>query len=118
MLDLPRSDNGLVYIEEPVHRRNGETVDPNKLIKLGIKVGRLVESYLVFGNTVETILPATWKGGTPKEIQNGRDRDALTRPELDIVVRCLVNIAPGYHNNVWDGIGILLWAMRKAGERK
>lgn len=106
---IPHMANGLAVIEKPVHRREGETVDPNKMITLGIKVGRAVETYLVFGNEVRIIKPTDWKGSTPKKIQNARDQEKLTENERVIVSLSFRSIAAGYQNNVWDAIGIFLW---------
>jgi hypothetical protein len=117
MTRLPGSTDGLVFIEKPVNRRNGKTVDPNDLITLGIKVGRLVETYLVLGNRVRTILPTDWKGGTPKDIQNRRDWNALTGTETARLVPIFDGIAESYKNNVLDAIGIALWAARREHDR-
>lgn len=117
MSDLPAATGGRVFVEKPVHRRRGRTVDPNKLITLGIKVGRLVETYLVLGSPVQTVIPTDWKGSTPKEIQNGRDAAALTDAETAIVSAAMRGIAASFQNNTWDAIGIYLWAARRARER-
>lgn len=111
MSGLPGSTGGRVVIEKPVHRRKGKTVDPNDMITLGIKVGRLKETYLVLGNTVEVIPVTLWKGGTPKDIQNRRDAAKLTAEESRLVSKVMGGIADGYRNNVWDAIGIFLWAV-------
>lgn len=117
MKELPASGSGLVIVEKPVHRREGKTVDPNDLITLGIKVGRLVETYLVLGNQVRTIKPTDWKGSVPKAIQNTRDAAALDGPESVIVGRAMKTIPDSYQNNTWDAIGIALWAARREKER-
>lgn len=118
MRDLPPTlTGGVVFIEKPVHRRQGKTVDPNNLITLGIKVGRLQETYLVFGNDVKLIVPTDWKGSVPKEIQNARDENALNVSEALTVGRAMHEVADSYRNNVWDAIGIALWASRREGSR-
>jgi hypothetical protein len=117
MGQLPMAQGGIVTIEKPVHRRNGRTVDPNKMITLGIKVGRLVETYLVLGNEVDVIVPSDWKGGTPKEIQNKRDQGAMTPEEMTIVGPVINAVAESYRNNVWDAIGIFFWTARRQKER-
>ena len=117
MTDLPDAAGGLVIIEKPIHRRQGKTVNPNNLIALGFKVGRLQETYLVLGSKVELIWPTDWKGGTPKEIQNDRDAKALTAVESHQVRQTLATIPDSYRNNVWDAIGIALWTARRAKER-
>ena len=115
---LPEQGHGTVIIEKPIHRREGKTVDPNDLIKLGIRVGRLVETYLVFENEIITVLPSTWKGGTPKEIQNDRDwNKGLTGQERALLGPLLTQVAAGYRNNVLDAIGILLWHLKRKGLR-
>jgi hypothetical protein len=117
MAKLPASGGGLVIIEKPIHRRHGKTVDANDLITLGIKVGRLVETYLVLGNTVRTVLPTDWKGGTPKDIQNQRDWNNLQTDERRSIGAILAELAPSYRNNVLDAIGIALWAARQEKDR-
>lgn len=114
---LPDSRGGLVVIEKPNHRRHGKTVDPNDLITLGIKVGRLVETYLVLGSQVRVILPTDWKGGTPKLIQNARDEKTLTVEEARTVAYFMAAVAESYRNNVWDALGIVQWAARREKER-
>ncbi len=117
MAKLPAAPGGLVVIEKPIHRREGRTVDPNKLISLGFKVGRLQETYLVLGCEVRLVWPTDWKGGTPKQIQNDRDARALTPWEEATVISALEFVAPSYQNNVWDAIGIALWAARREKDR-
>ncbi len=117
MNGIPACFDGLVIIEKPVHRRNGKTVPVEDLISLGIKVGRLQETYLVFENKVETVWPTDWKGGTPKDIQNRRDEKALTTNEREIAYRDMLTVAEGYRNNVWDAIGIGRWAAIRERER-
>lgn len=114
---LPEVTGALVYIERPVYRPN-EQVDPNNIITLGIKVGRFKETYLVLGNKVIEITPVDWKGSTPKDIQNARDAQALSPEETVIVQRALSRVAASHHHDIWDSVGINVWACRKVRLRK
>lgn len=110
-LSLPRGAGASVWIEKPTYRPH-EQIDPNKIMTLAIKVGRLQETYLALGNRVRLITPNDWKGTVPKQIQNERDMRKLTYAEIKMVHSRLQSIPKGEHNNVWDGIGIALWAGR------
>lgn len=97
-----------VVIEYPIDRNQ---VDPNDLIKLGSRCGRLQERYLERGNRVDFVYPSTWKGSVSKEICERRTKAELTDRERAIVDSSLSLIAPGLQNNVWDAVGILLWSV-------
>jgi hypothetical protein len=115
---VPPCQNGVVVIEEPVFRQGGQNkVDPNDLIALGIKVGRVTEVYLVLGNKVETVTPSSWKGSTPKHIQEERTEAALDDAERAMVLETLLGVPRTYQHNVWDALGILVWKLKKENLR-
>lgn len=59
----------------------------------------------------ETVTPEDWKGQVPKEIQNERDRRALTPTELDVLTSAPV--AASKLHNVIDAVGVGLWALKR-----
>lgn len=110
---LPTVSGALVLVEYPIHRREGgKDIDPNDIIKLGSRAGRVQEKYLVLGNRVRMVFPSEWKGSIPKEIHHDRIRSSLSPEARDVVSRDLANVAPSLRHNVLDAIGLVLWGVK------
>lgn len=64
-------------------------------------------------------LPAQWKGQLPKEVSVARTRGALLRGELDHVElpSGRRGVRAALAHNVWDAVGIGLYALRELGRR-
>lgn len=115
---LPECEDGVVVIEEPIYRQGGQNrVDPNDLIHLGIKVGRVTEVYLSRRNKIEMVTPSTWKGSIPKHIQEERTEAELDDTERALLLQCIKGVPRTYQHNVWDAVGILIWRLKRAGLR-
>jgi len=115
---IPHQSSGEVWIERPIFQQGGRNeVDPNDLIVLGIKVGRIAEPYLVLDNQVHIIRSTDWKGGTPKDIQEQRTRNSLSAVELELVTQRVNAVPKTYRHNIWDAVGILIWRLKREGLR-
>jgi len=113
----PRLPGGKAWIELPEYRRANNKVDPNDLISLGVKVGRIKEQCLGWGYEVYEVHPSTWKGGIPKEIHHKRILGLLRSSEMRAVHHGLQNVPESFQHNVLDAVGGFLWAARKEGLR-
>lgn len=117
-LSLPYVKGAVCWVEFPIDYGQDREVDPNDLIKLGSRVGRVQEKLLGWENEVHLVLPRVWKGGSiPKRIHHPRIQASLTPSERKIVDAYMAPIAPSLRHNVWDAIGITLYGARKIGER-
>lgn len=114
---LPLCSNGSVVIEKPVYRHSNNRVDPNDLIALAVRVGRIMETYLRTGTRVETVFPSTWKASVPKAIHERRIEQDLTDEERALVHASLARVPVSYRHNVWDAIGLAVWWMKKERQR-
>jgi len=76
-------------------------VDPNDLARLAALGGELAEAS--GAKHVEYVLPAEWKGQTPKAIAQARAHAALTAYELKGVAAIPQKTLA---HNMWDAIGI------------
>lgn len=92
-----------VLIEVPEYQR-GRRVNPNDLITLALRVGRIQGRVLAAGGTVELVTPSSWKGNVPKRIHNARTLARLT-PEERVIVPA------NARHDVIDAIGIGLWRL-------
>ena len=79
--------------------------DPNDLINLAMVVGALLATLHGPG---ETVLPASWKGQVPKDIMVNRIKKRLAPEEL---ARAMLPKTKDLQHNVFDAIGIGLWAV-------
>lgn len=103
-----------LIIELPqTYRGRAERGDANDLIALGCIVGGIHDA-LSAAATIY-VRPREWKGQLRKEITEARCRAALTLEELR---RVKLPSAKSLQHNVWDGVGIGLWHLRKTGRRK
>lgn len=96
-----------VLIEMPrIHlATRGGKADPADIIKLAMLCGAIGHDYPQ--SEVAFIEPAEWKGQTPKDVTTRRTRENLTAAELD---RVILPPAASLAHNVWDAVGIGLWA--------
>ncbi len=103
------------YVERPCYRGGNLRCDPEDLLVLATRVGRVVERLLADGHAVHLIRPTDWKGGTPKALQNERTENALSLTELNDLDPCIQAISKGERHNAWDAIGIALYGLAKQG---
>lgn len=90
----------------------GRHVNPNDMITLAIKVGRMIERFDALGAITGTVKPTVWKGGpVPKPIMNGRIIKRLSAREADTFAGCGAPYSKLH--NVLDAIGIGLWATER-----
>ena len=112
-----------VVVERPsIH---GGTRNPASIVTLAIDLGMRVAPYKVAGFDVEYVLPTTWKGNVKKDVCASRVKARLTEEELEVVAdlfksktdgkRSRLVVSKGKQHNVWDGIGIGLWAVGRFG---
>lgn len=97
-------------LERPVVRNaasSGSKGDPNDVLLLGILCGAIALSQHRAGVRVTMIKPEEWKGQTPKDISVERSQARLAPSEL---ARVKLPTAKGLAHNVWDAVGIGLWA--------
>lgn len=117
-LTMPRISGAVCFVEYPRDYPGPQRkVDPNDLIRLGSRAGRVQERLLEQGNEVRLVDPKTWKGGMTKQIHHPRIIAALTTAELRIVEAYMAPVAEGLRHNVWDAIGLTLWGARRIGDR-
>lgn len=100
----------LVVIERPRINAatHGSKADPDDLIKLAILCGAIAQAFQQRAMTVLFIEPAAWKGQLPKEVTTARAVARLSDAEMSRVV---LPSAAGLQHNVWDAVGIGLWAV-------
>lgn len=99
-------DLAYVVVECPVIYPHGGKADPNDLIKLARRVGRIEERYLFADVPVYLIAPAHWKGQTPKAVTRARARSVLELPTLRRIDKYLKNLGDSKGHNVYDAIGL------------
>jgi hypothetical protein len=66
-------------------------------------------------STVELVQPRQWKGTVDKDVMIERIKTSLDLSEMKNV--CLPK-AKGLHHNVWDAIGIGLWASGRLSAKR
>lgn len=100
----------VVVIERPRINAatHGSKADPDDLIKLAILCGAISEAFRQRRCTVLFIKPDAWKGQLPKEVTTARAVARLSDAEMSRVV---LPSAAGLQHNVWDAVGIGLWAV-------
>lgn len=86
--------------------------DANDLIAEALTCGALVGHL----PCARLILPAEWKGSATKAVTEERCRDDLSAEELRRVV--LPGRDKRLATNVWDAVGIGLWALKSMGLRR
>jgi len=100
----------VVIVECPWIRPSA--ADPNDMIVLARKVGRLEERY----GRVHLVFPHEWKGNANKEITEAKVWHELSPPERDVLRGSLGRLPAGKYHNVIDAVGLLLFAQRNLHE--
>lgn len=85
----------------------GTKGDPNDLIDLAALCGTIAGALQTSGSRVAYVRPREWKGQTPKDCTEERARARLQPSEL---ARVTLPKAESLQHNVWDAVGIGLWA--------
>lgn len=106
-----------LVIEVPQAYKPGRlkhAIDPGDLIALAFFAGRLVGRVQAGQMPVEAawVWPHQWKGDLPKEVCENRTKRKLNTTEQAVVAECERNVPGGLMNNVFDAIGLGLWAWR------
>ena len=97
-----------VIVEEPQVYTYGKA-DPNKLLILSEKVGRILQIY-PHANKVK---PRVWKGQMPKDICHIRFLVKLDPKERQVMNESLDGVAKGLRHNVKDAVCLGLWRLRR-----
>ena len=100
-----------LIIEVPQAYGVGAKVDPNKLALLTLLAGVLIGT--MPDAKWKTPKPREWKGQVPKEVMNTRTLNALTPAEHTRMIHHLQDVPKSVRHNVWDAIGIGLWASKR-----
>lgn len=100
-------DGAHVIVECPRAYPRGK-VDPNDLIALGRKVGRLEA---LMPEWTEIVYPHTWKGTLSKEQCHARWIPRLSAPEVDVLGSTLLDIPRSAHHDVKDAVCLGLWRL-------
>lgn len=109
----PWKSADLLVIERPQHYPGGVKCDPNDLITLAIKVGR-VEAF-VSARLLLEVVPRRWKGTVPKDIIAQRVHTALRGPygsgptQYSVFLRGVNPVPKGKQHNVIEAVGLGLW---------
>lgn len=98
-----------VTIELPeIYQRQGQWKgNPNDLILLARVVGATELYFRYLADAIVTVLPKEWKGNIPKDVCARRIRKKLSPNEIR---RIELPSNAGLDHNVWDAVGIGLWA--------
>lgn len=89
--------------------------DTNDLIALATVCGALAATFAEA--VLSCVVPREWKGNTPKEVTSARVLEAFSDDEVAQSVISMPR-AKGLRHNVYDGIGIGLWWLKKQKVRK
>jgi hypothetical protein len=103
-----------LLIEIPrVYPSGRQPVDPNDLITLAVRAGRLIEMSRGQLGTFETCFPSDWKAQVPDDILYKRLESVLSSEERVVVdaYKC----AKHTKHNMLDAIGIGLWKLGRVG---
>lgn len=107
----------LVAVELPTIYPHGKG-DPNDLIRLAVQVGEITNdlrrSLGVLRRYVRLVEPRTWKGSRPKEVHHRQLRKQLGGELCGVVDAQLKGVAKSFKHNIWDAVGLALWAYRVA----
>ncbi len=107
-----------IVIEQPqVYVQSRQKGNPNYLIALAMAAGAIAMAVLDRhpDASIVTVLPAVWKGNTPKDIHNERTKKLISPVEHEQIS---LPSAKSLQHNVWDAVGIGLHLLqRKRGKR-
>lgn len=112
-----------LVIECPMLRPRGEK-NPNAILKLARNAGEWAGRYDGdHSPVVEYILPNAWKGTTKDDVSTARTKMTLTPEESKLVHGVFAGLpgrnglAESRRHNVYDAIGIGLWAVGRKASR-
>lgn len=97
-----------------IYNARTSRADPNDMLKIAALAG----GAMAYRSDSVAVTPAEWKGQETKEITERRVRERLSNKELLIVEQYLETLAKRLHNNVWDAVGIGLWACGRYDKRR
>lgn len=104
---------GEVVMEVPVVYPGSDT-NPNDLVDI-TAAGMGVAAQLSLPLTrIRQVKPAEWKGQVPKKITQQRIERLLTQAERIRLGQCLSPVKSGLRHNLWDAVGIGLFALKRA----
>lgn len=93
----------VLVIEVPqVYPGQRAKVDPNDLVRLGIRAGVWIGWYRGNGSRIVEVKPAAWKGQVPKDVMGRRILAHLSEEERANLGR----VAPSQVHNMIDAVGI------------
>lgn len=99
-----------LVIELPLVYLGGRSkVNPNDLIKLAFRTGRITAG--IPNSKVEFVRPVSWKGGVPDSVLYKRITSKLNDKEA----KALPDIGKSRLHNVLDAIGIGLYSLGRMG---
>lgn len=99
-----------IVIERPQQYTGAQAGNAEDISDLTIVVGALVRAVAPFARGILLVLPAQWKGQTPKDITRKRAESALSADEkAGIEVMTWRGEEQNAMHNVWDAIALGLW---------
>lgn len=113
MLSTHRQGISAAVIELPqVYARKKSKGDPNDLIRVGVQVGRYVESLDRLGCKVLLVHPHDWKGTIEKAPHHAQIWASLGPAEQEIVRRNGTGLGAKALSDLMDSVGLGKWAWR------
>ena len=103
-----------IVVEMPrVYRTGRQKGDPNDIVDLAFAAGGVSVILSAIENLTHSVTPTPreWKGTIPKKIHHAR-----LRAQVPEVIQAIDQIPKSLQHNVWDAIGLALWALGK-GEK-
>ncbi len=101
-----------VLVEHPVKYPH-DNVNPNSLIKLAVRLGRVIGPLEFAGSRIDYREPAEWKGQEPKPVSHGRSWVKLSPAEQAIVLRCGKGIGAKPLLDMLDAVALGQYAIAK-----
>lgn len=109
-LKMQADQLGTVVVEMP-RAYPGSPVRVNDLIDLAAAGMAVASKLSAPGANVRQIYPAEWKAQVPKKICQKRIDRVLSIEERARMVSCMIAVKPSLRHNLWDAIGIGLFAL-------
>src|SRR5688572_13296874 len=109
---FPLTFRGPCACERPrIYPQGKQEANPDTIITLSITAGRLTQRW--DKDQIGWFHPREWKGNVPQPILETRIIEALTEAEALILYESIKDIAPSYRHNVFDAVGIGLYALKR-----
>lgn len=106
----------LLIVEIPkVYDAAKQKGDQHDLIRLAMVAGALIAAARPYVRAALPVLPQSWKGQVPKDPHVRRTQRALSAQEKANVD---LPAAESLHHNVWDGVGLGLWRLKRRPKRR